>query len=189
MGMKTEIEKAAGVLAGGGTILYPTDTIWGVGCDATMAESVVKVYGIKQREDTKAMLILVDSLKMLEAYVEEVPEMAREILALASDPLTIIYPGAQSLANNLVHRDGSAGIRITGDPFCRDLIHALGKPIVSTSANRAGKPPPRHFGQIDPAIRDAVDHTVDWRRDEREKRKPSGILKVGLKGEIEVIRG
>ena len=186
--MKTQIEKAAGILSEGGTILYPTDTIWGIGCDATCPAAVEKIYGIKKREDTKTMLVLVDSPGMLDNYVDEVPEMAREIFKLSDQPLTIIYPGARTLAENLVHTDGSIGIRITQDPFCIGLLRAFGKPIVSTSANVTGKTAPAFFSQIDKSIVGSVDYVVEWRRDDREKRKPSGILKVALNGEIEVIR-
>ena len=188
MALKTEIEKAARILSGGGIILYPSDTIWGIGCDATLPQAVGKVYEIKERDDTKAMLVLVNSLGMLEDYVEEVPEMAYEIIELSDQPLTIIYPGARGLAANLVHADGSIGIRITRDPFCTGLIRAFGKPIVSTSANVAGQASPAFFDEIKDSILASVNYTVDWRRGDREKRKPSGILKVGLKGEIEVIR-
>lgn len=188
MAIKTEMEKANGILSGGGTILYPTDTIWGIGCDATDRKAVEKIYGIKNRKDTKAMLVLVDSAGMLEDYVEEVPEMALEIIDISNRPLTIIYPGARGLADNLVHSDGSIGIRITTDPFCTELLRAFGKPIVSTSANVTGKTAPAFFNQIEKSIIGSVDYVVEWRRDDNEIRKPSGILKVALNGEIEVIR-
>jgi L-threonylcarbamoyladenylate synthase len=125
---------------------------------------------------------------MLEHYIEEVPDMAREILSVSDEPLTIVYPGANGLAANLVHEDGSVGIRITPDPFCAGLLHSFRKPIVSTSANSAGQKPPQNFSQIEKVILDAVDYTVNWRREDGKKRKPSGILKVGLDGEIAVIR-
>ena len=188
MGLKTEIENSVRILLQGGNILYPTDTIWGIGCDATLCEPVENIYAIKQRIDNKAMLILVDSLSMLEKFVEKIPAMALEILSLSEQALTIIYPGARGLAENLIHTDGSVGIRITTDPFCRGLLQAFHKPIVSTSANVAGKPAPAYYKQIDISIVSSVDYVVDWRRENREKRKPSGILKVGLNGEIEVIR-
>ncbi len=188
MGMQEEIEKSLGILSAGGSILYPTDTIWGIGCDATRPAAVSRLYEIKERQDSRVMLILVDSKSMLEKYVEEVPDMALEILALSPQALTIIYPGARGLAANLIQKDGSVGIRITGDPFCSGLIRAFRKPIVSSSANRSGHPAPAFYNQIDASIISSVDYAVDWRRDDRHKRKPSGILKVGLKGEIEVIR-
>ena len=188
MGMKTEIENTASFLLQGGIILYPTDTIWGIGCDATIAEPVERIYSIKEREDKKAMLILVDSLDMLKEFVDIIPDMALEILSQSEQALTIIYPGARGLSSNLMNPDGSVGIRITTDPFCNGLLQAFRKPIVSTSANVAGKPAPAYYGQISESIIASVDYTVDWRREDRTKRKPSGILKVGLKGEIEVIR-
>ena len=188
MAMKNEIARASAILSEGGTILYPTDTIWGIGCDATLPSAVEKAYRIKKRKEPKAMLVLVDSISMLEQYIEEVPGMAMEILSVTNEPLTIIYPGASGLAANLVHEDGSAGIRITSDPFCAGLLKSFRKPIVSTSANISGHKPPGNFTQVEQVILDAVDYTVDWRREDRVKRKPSGILKVGLDGEIAVIR-
>ena len=148
MSMNNEIDKAAGILSPGGTILYPTDTIWGIGCNALLPDAVEKIYRIKQRNDKKAMLVLVDSADMLDDYVEEIPEMALEIISLTNEALTIIYPGAVGLAENLIHADGSVGIRITTDPFCKGLIKALGKPVVSTSANVTGRPSPAYFNKI-----------------------------------------
>jgi len=186
--MKTEIKNTARFLLQGGVILYPTDTIWGIGCDATLDEPVERIFAIKQREDKKAMLILVDSVGMLEKYVDTIPDLALEIIALSEQPLTIIYPGARGLAPNLIDKDGSVGIRITQDPFCKGLLQSFCKPIVSTSANIAGNPGPAFFNQISESIIASVDYAVDWHREDKTKRKPSGILKVGLKGEIEVIR-
>ena len=188
MSMNSEIDTASNILSLGGTILYPTDTVWGIGCDAQMPDAVEKIYRIKQRNDKKAMLVLVDSTDMLEDYVEVVPEMALEIISLTNQALTIIYPDAVGLAENLIHADGSVGIRITADPFCKGLIRILGKPVVSTSANVTGNPAPAYFNQIEESILSKVDHVVDWRRDDLKKRKASGILKLGLNGEIEVIR-
>jgi L-threonylcarbamoyladenylate synthase len=186
--MKKEIQICTGILREGGCILYPTDTIWGIGCDATNPEAVARVYGIKQRKDTKAMLVLADSIGMVRQYVEEIPAAALEILEVNEAPLTIVYPCARDLAGNLISGDGSIGIRITADPFSRELIRAFGKPVVSSSANIAGDPAPGMFSEIQPAIRGAVDHVVNWRQEERKKGKPSGILKVSLNGEIEIIR-
>jgi L-threonylcarbamoyladenylate synthase len=186
--METEIQSTVRFLLQGGIILYPTDTIWGIGCDATLDEPVEKIFAIKQRQDKKAMLILVDSVAMLEKYVDAVPELAFEILAITEQPLTIIYPGARGLAPNLIHPDGSVGIRITKDPFCKGILQAFQRPIVSTSANIAGNPGPAFYNQISESIIASVDYAADWRREDKTKRKPSGILKVGLKGEIEVIR-
>ena len=186
--MHQDIQKSINVLAAGGTILYPTDTIWGLGCDATQPEAVQKIYQIKQRENSKAMLVLVDSLDMLSNYVQEIPAIAIEILEINEDPLTIIYPDARNLAENLLSAEGNIGIRITADPFCTELIHQFRKPLVSTSANPAGKPAPAIFKDIIADILSEVDYTVIWRQNDRIKRKPSGILKVKLNGEIDVIR-
>ena len=186
--MKKEIQKAIEVLKEGGTILYPTDTIWGIGCDACNPEAVSRIYNIKKREDSKAMLVLVDSIDRIWDYVEEIPKVALEILEVNDQPLTIIYPGARGLAENLVAADGSIGIRITAEPFSMGLIRALRKPLVSSSANIAGSPPPANFRDISEEIRNNVNYIVNWKQDSREKRKPSGILKVSLNGAIEIIR-
>jgi L-threonylcarbamoyladenylate synthase len=186
--MHQDIQKCIEVLATGGTILYPTDTIWGIGCDATHFEATKKVYQMKQREDAKAMLVLVNSADMLSRYVEEIPAMADEIIEINDDPLTIIYPAGRNLAPNLLSPDGAIGIRITSDPFCSELIQRYRKPLVSTSANIAGQPAPAIFREISAEIKSIVDYTVTWRQDDHTKRKPSGILKVKLNGEIEVIR-
>ncbi len=186
--MQQDIEKCIEVLAGGGTILYPTDTIWGIGCDATQSHATKKVYQLKQREDAKAMLVLVNSADMLSRYVEEIPAMAGEIIEVNENPLTIIYPAGRNLAGNLLSPDGTIGIRITSDPFCAELIRRFRKPIVSTSANIAGRPAPAIFNEISADIGSKVDYTVGWRQKDHTKRKPSGILKVKLNGEIEVIR-
>jgi L-threonylcarbamoyladenylate synthase len=186
--MQQDIKKCIEVLAAGGIILYPTDTIWGIGCDATHLQAIQKIYRLKQREDAKAMLVLVDSVDMLSRYVEEIPEMANEIIAINDDPLTIIYPAGRNLAGNLLSPEGSIGIRITSDPFCRELIRRYRKPLVSTSANLAGQSSPAIFSEISSEIKSMVDYTVVWRQNDHSKRKPSGILKVKLNGEIEVIR-
>ncbi len=186
--MKREIMKCTDVLRTGGTILYPTDTIWGIGCDATSPGAVARIYSIKKRVDSKAMLILADSIEMVSQYVEEIPEMALEILKVSDRPLTLIYPSARGLAPNLLPADGSIGIRITNEPFSRGLIDAFGRPIVSSSANLAGSPSPQRFADIPAEIKSAVDYVADWGKDAVKKRKPSGVLKVHLNGQIEVIR-
>ena len=186
--MYQDIEKCVEVLEAGGTILYPTDTIWGIGCDATQSSATQKVFHMKQREDAKAMLVLVNSPDMLSRYVEEIPDMASIIIEINEDPLTIIYPAGRNLADNLMSQDGSIGIRITSDPFCAELIERFRKPIVSTSANLAGHPAPVIFSEISEEVKSNVDYTVGWRQKDHTKRKPSGILKVKLNGEIEVIR-
>jgi len=161
--MREEIQRCTETLKKGGTILYPTDTIWGIGCDATDEEAVEKVYKIKQREDSKAMLVLVDSIRMLENYVEEVPEIAYEILEAGENALTIIYPGAFGLAGNLCAEDGSVGIRITREAFSAGLIKAFGKPLVSSSANLAGQPSPAGFNEISDLVLSSTDYVANWK--------------------------
>jgi len=186
--MNEEVRKAAGFLKKGLVILYPTDTIWGIGCDATSAEAVSRIYRIKQRPDHKQMLVLVDGLPMLSSCVEEIPDAAREAILTPARPTTIIYPGAINLADNLVAEDGSVGIRITLDPFCRLLIRALGRPVVSTSANISGREAPASFAEIDPEITAEVDYVVDWRQEETGRGRPSTILKLDRDGNLFTIR-
>ena len=186
--MEDEIQKALLVLQAGGTILYPTDTIWGIGCDATRPEAVKKVYRIKQREDSKSMLVLLDTPNRLTSYVSEIPDVAWELMDVADKPLTIIYSGAKNLAENLVAADNSIGIRIAADSFCQKLIGRLRKPLVSTSANISGNPTPKFFDEIDEKIKNAVDYIVDWQQEDRTPASPSGIIKLGPGGEVEIIR-
>jgi L-threonylcarbamoyladenylate synthase len=186
--MKEEIEKALAVLQKGGVIIYPTDTIWGIGCDATNAAAVQRIYEIKQREDEKSMLILVDTPNRLSSYVDEVPEMAWELVELATSPLTIIYPNAKNLAANLLAEDKSVGIRVVNDDFCKILISRFKKPVVSTSANISGEPAPSVFSEISVEILAKADYVVKWRHEEKKPAKPSGIIKLGLHGEVKVIR-
>lgn len=186
--MQEEIKKALEVLHNGGIILYPTDTIWGIGCDATNPEAVKKVYEIKKREDSKSMLVLLDNPNKLNSYVAEVPEIAWDLIECTDKPMTIIYPGAKNLANNLVAEDGTIGIRITEEDFSNNLIFRFRKPIVSTSANISGEPSPKHFNDISEEVKNAVDFIVDYRQDETENPAPSSILKLGTGGEIEILR-
>ena len=186
--MTEDIHVALQVLKKGGTILYPTDTIWGIGCDATNPDAVSKVYTIKQRSDTRSMLVLLEDAGSLDRYLQEVPEIAWDLIALSDEPLTIIFSGAKNLAQNLVPPDGTIGIRVTRDEFCRKLIRQFRKPIVSTSANISGNPWPENFNAIDPAILQRVDYTVKWRQEDSAKGRPSAIIRLGTKGEIEIIR-
>ena len=186
--MKQAIYKALEILKKGGIILYPTDTIWGIGCDATNAEAVKRVYEIKQRKDSKSMLVLLDNPSYLSFYINEIPDIAYELIDVTDKPLTIIYPGAKNLALNLLASDGSIGIRIPNDDFCKQLISRFKKPIVSTSANISGQPSPVIFSEISQEIIDAVDYVVEWRQDDYAKSQPSSIIKLGKKGEIEIIR-
>lgn len=183
-----EIRKACEVMQKGGVILYPTDTVWGIGCDATNAEAVRRVYDIKRREDSKSMLVLVDSEAKVEFYVKEVPAVAWDLIELSDKPLTIIYDGARNLAPNLIAADGSVGIRVTREEFSRTLCARFRKAIVSTSANISGEPSAATFADITPEILNAVDYVVGCRQDEQGGAKPSSIIKLGAHGEIKVIR-
>ena len=184
----TEVKKAGAILKSGGIILYPTDTIWGIGCDASRQESVQNIYQIKQRADSKSMLVLVNGITMLEEYIDSLPLQAIEIIEKAEKPTTIIYPGARNLANNLLAPDGSIGIRITSDPFCRRLIDFIGFPIVSTSANISGESSPLSFQKIKSPIHQQVDHVVNWRQDETVASSPSAIIKLEEDGTITTLR-
>ncbi|MBN2213918.1 MAG: threonylcarbamoyl-AMP synthase [Bacteroidales bacterium] len=186
--MNEDIINSLRVLEQGGVILYPTDTIWGIGCDATNEKAVQRIYQIKKREDLKSMLVLIDNPDRLYQYVSQIPEIAWDILEAAVSPITIIYPGVKNLAANLIAGDRSAGIRITSDRFCQKLIHRFKKPVVSTSANISGKDAPQVFNEIDPVIKKSVDYIVNWRQDDLSCHKPSGIIKLGVNGEVEVIR-
>ena len=186
--MIEELKKAQEVLYKGGLILYPTDTIWGIGCDATNEEAVKRVYELKKRVDSKAMLILVDNPAKLQFYVREVPEVAWDLVDLAEKPLTIIYPGARNLASNLLAEDGSIGIRLTKEAFSRSLCERFRKAIVSTSANVSGEPSPRFFSEISSVILKGVDYVVNFRQNEKSPVAPSSIIKLGISGQIQIIR-
>lgn len=183
-----DLVKAVEVLRAGGIILYPTDTIWGIGCDATNAMAVKRIYEIKQREDTKSMLVLMENPNLLNSYIAEVPEIAWELIEVADSPLTIIYPGAKNLATNLLANDGSVGIRITNETFTQQLIQRFRKPVVSTSANISGQRSPQNFAEISDEIKKAVDFIVEYRQDDISKSNPSSIIKLGVAGQIEIIR-
>jgi L-threonylcarbamoyladenylate synthase len=186
--LQEEIRKAVEVLRQGGTILYPTDTVWGIGCDATNEEAVRKVYEIKRRTDSKALLVLVDSASKIPSYVDEVPDMAWQLIEITEKPLTIIYPEAKNLATNLIAADHSIGIRVTRELFSKTLCEQFRKPIVSTSANISGKPAPSNFSQIDEEIKSAVDYVVNWRQDEKSEPQPSSIIKLDKGNVIQIIR-
>ncbi|MGM9824885.1 MAG: L-threonylcarbamoyladenylate synthase [Paludibacteraceae bacterium] len=193
---KSDLEEAVRVLRMGGVIVYPTDTVWGIGCDATNEEAVRKVYALKRREDSKSMLVLLDAPGKLQGYVEEVPEMAWELLECTMEdktlnsqrPLTIIYPGAKNLAKNLIAEDGSVGIRITQEPFSKALCERLRRPVVSTSANISGEPAAKTFRQISEEVLQQADYVCLFRRDDEEEKQPSSIIKLGLHNEIQIIR-
>lgn len=186
--MKDEIKRACEVLQKGGVILYPTDTVWGIGCDATNEEVVKRVYEIKQRADSKAMLVLVDNPVKVDFYVQNVPHVAWDLIDLTTKPLTIIYDGARNLAPNLLASDGTVGIRVTEEEFSKQLCFRFRKAIVSTSANISGQPSPAVFSEISEEIKQAVDYIVDFRREEKGHPKPSSIIKLGKGGEIKIIR-
>lgn len=186
--MNEDIKKAIEVLKEGGIILYPTDTIWGIGCDATNEEAVEKLYAIKQRDKSKSMLILLDNPVKLQTYIQEVPDVAWDLIDLTDKPLTIILDGAKNLATNLISNDGSIGIRITAEDFSRELCMRFRKPIVSTSANITGQPTPQSFNQIDSQILELVDYVVEYRQNEMSKQTPSSIIKLETNGNINIIR-
>lgn len=186
--MQEDINKAIEVLRKGGIILYPTDTIWGIGCDATNPEAVEKVYRIKRRAESKAMLVLMSGVAELERYVENVPEIAYDLIDVAVRPLTIIYDKAVGLAPNLVAEDGSIGIRITQEAFSSQLCRRFRKPIVSTSTNISGTSGPLGFRDISPEIIDAVDYVVGYRQDETVEAQPSSVIKLSESGVIKIIR-
>lgn len=186
--METAIKKSLEVLRNGGIILYPTDTVWGIGCDATREDAVEKIYRLKQRSEKKSMLVLLDTAGRLPQYVQEVPDIAFNLIEQSVSPLTIIYPGAKNLAANLVAEDQSIGIRITSDEFCNQLIARFGKPIVSTSANISSQPAPAIYDEISEEILLGVDYAAEWRQDDITRSKPSGIIKLGVNGEVIVIR-
>ncbi len=186
--MNEEIKQACEVLGAGGVILYPTDTIWGIGCDATNEEAVRRVYEIKRRTDSKALLVLMDSSAKLNNYVEDVPDIAWDLIEVADKPLTIIYSNGRNLAPNLLADDGSVGIRITNEEFSRRLCERFRKPLVSTSANVSGDPSPANFGEISAEIRNAVDYIVHYRQDDLSKATPSGIIRLDAGGVFKVIR-
>lgn len=188
MAMNDDLKKACEVMAAGGLILYPTDTIWGIGCDATNEEAVRRVYELKRRSDHKAMLVLMDSEAKLNGYVSDVPDIAWDLIEVANTPLTIIYSNAKNLAPSLVGEDGSVGIRITREIFSRQLCERFRKPVVSTSANISGEPSPASFSDISEEVKAGVDYIVEYRQDDQTKSKPSSIIKLGKGGLVQVIR-
>ena len=175
-------------MAAGGLILYPTDTIWGIGCDATNEEAVRKVYALKRRSDHKAMLLLMDSSAKLNYYVQEVPDVAWDLIELADSPLTVIYSGARNVAPNLLAEDGSVGILITQEEFSHKLCERFRKPLVSTSANVSGAPYPANFSEISETIKSGVDYIVRYRQEDLSKAAPSHIIKLGAGGLVKIIR-
>lgn len=183
-----DIKKSLEVLKNGGILLYPTDTVWGLGCDATNEKAVERIYALKKRSDSKSMLVLIENPNLLLSYVDEVPDIAWDLLELSVKPTTIIYDRAKNLASNLVATDGSIGIRITNEAFSSELIRRFRRPIVSTSANISGCPTPRNFAEITPEIVAAVDYAVNFRQDDLSAPNPSSIIKLGAGGLVKIIR-
>jgi L-threonylcarbamoyladenylate synthase len=176
------------VLRKGGVILYPTDTVWGIGCDATNAEAVKRVYEIKKRADSKALICLVDSESRLCRYVRNVADVTWDMIELSTKPLTVIFDNATGLAENLLAEDGSVGIRVTREEFSKELCFRFQKPIVSTSANISGEPTAMTFDEIDDEIKNAVDYVVRYNQRCKEKHMPSSIIKISASGEFTIIR-
>lgn len=188
MKIEDDIKKAVEVMRQGGVILYPTDTVWGIGCDATNADAVKRIYDIKRRDDSKAMICLVDSDNRLQRYVRNVPDVAWDVMELSLKPMTVVLDGAQGLAPNLIAEDGSIAVRITKEEFSKQLCYRMQKPIVSTSANISGEPTAQNFCDISEEIRSAVDYICFTRRNEHLPHVPSSIIRLRQNGEVEVIR-
>lgn len=186
--MKEDITHCCKVLKQGGTILYPTDTVWGIGCDATNADAVSRVFQVKNREGNIPLLVLVNSVAMIERYVVDMPQVAYDLIDCATSPLTIIFEKARNLPENLVAADGSIGIRVTNEAFTDQLIHEFRRPIVSTSANIHGEPTAQFFQDVDSKIVNSVDYVVNYRQEDLKKAKPSQIIKLMNNGQITIIR-
>jgi L-threonylcarbamoyladenylate synthase len=183
-----DINSSIKVLREGGVILYPTDTIWGLGCDATNPAAVEKIFEIKSRSGNSSLIILVDSDAMLERYVRDIPEIVFEITSVSDSPLTIIYPEGKNLAPGVCNKDGSIGIRICNEPFCNELITRFRKPIISTSANISGMPSPSNFSEIDSEILKSAGYVVTYRQEDNKKYKPSSVIKIDKNGTFKIIR-
>ena len=176
------------MLVSGGLILYPTDTIWGIGCDATNVEAVHRVYELKRRVDSKALITLLDNPIKLDYYIDEVPSLAWDLIELSEKPLTIIYDGARNVAPNLMAEDGSLAIRVTKEKFSQEVCKRFRKALVSTSANISGEPAPANFDDISEEIKQGVDYIVKYRQEDTSKSKASSIIKLGKTGEVKIIR-
>jgi L-threonylcarbamoyladenylate synthase len=186
--LKGDISNCLKVLQEGGVILYPTDTVWGLGCDATNAKAVEKLYQLKKRSDAKSMLVLVDCAGRIQNYIAEMPDIAWDLIEVSNKPLTIIYPNAKNLAHNLLAEDKSVGIRVTNESFSHQLCARFRKPIVSTSANISGQPTPLFFEEVSDEIKTACDYVVQFRQTDKEKKEPSNIIKLNADGSIQIIR-
>ncbi len=186
--MKNEVEKALEVVKAGGLILYPTDTIWGIGCDATNEEAVQKVMALKGRSASKSLIVLVDNDTKLASYVREIPDVAYDLIEYAENPLTIVYSNAKNLAPGVINEDGSVGIRVVKHNFCQQLIQRFRLPIVSTSANISGEPAPKNFSEVSQEIIDGVDYVVNLEQEVSEEKTPSTIMKLSPDGLFTFIR-
>ncbi len=186
--LRDEVAKAFKIVQKGGIILHHYDTIWGIGCDATNTEAVQKIYKLKQRDEAKSMIILLDTDNKLESYIKEVPAIAYDLIEYTENPLTLVMPGAKNVSPALINEDGSIGIRVAKHDFCFQLIQRLRKPLVSTSANISGKPSPQNFGQVDQEIIDGVDYVVDLEQYSHDLKKPSTIMRLQPDGRFEFIR-
>lgn len=186
--LKDEVNKALKIVQDGGIILYPTDTIWGLGCDATNTEAVKKIYALKQREESKSMIILLDTDNKLQSYVQEVPEIAYNLIEYAENPLTLVMPGAKNISAALISADGSVGMRVAKHDFCQQLIQRLRKPLVSTSANISGQPSPANFSEVSDEIIQGVDYVVDLEQHDLSVKKPSTIMRLNPDGGFEFLR-
>lgn len=189
MDFNDDIEKSLVILESGGTILYPTDTVWGLGCDATNTKAVEKIYSIKSRTEAKSLIILIDHIDKLNTYIEKVPDITADLLANLTNPVTIIYSNARKLSPKVVANDGTIAIRIVKDEFCAELIRKFGKPIVSTSANISGFDSPAVFSQIAPEVKAKVDYIVKYKQDYFTRSKPSTIIRLSDDGMYTIIRG
>ena len=187
-GFREDVRQAVAALRAGGVILYPTDTVWGLGCDATNAEAVAKIYAIKHRAESKSMLTLMRNEAMAERYVEEPEEIAFDLIRESVEPVTIIFDGAKGLAANLIAEDGSVGIRIPRERYCAELLRAFGKPIVSTSANVSGQASPALYGEIADEIKRKADYVAEYRRDDMTRHKPSSVIKISKGGVFKILR-
>jgi L-threonylcarbamoyladenylate synthase len=186
--LRDEVANAFKVIKEGGIILYPTDTIWGIGCDATNTDAVKRIFQLKQRDEAKSMIILLDSDAKLPSYVKEVPDIAYDLIQYAENPLTLVMPGARNISPALIAADGSVGIRITSSQFCQQLIQRMRKPLVSTSANISGNPSPQYFSQIEEAVINGVDYVVNLDQHSKEIKNPSTIMRLEPDGRFEFLR-
>lgn len=186
--MNDDIKQALEVLQNGGVILYPTDTVWGLGCDATNAEAVAKVYAIKRRAESKSMIVLFDCVQRIAGYLDKVPDVAYDMMELSDKPLTLVLDGAKNMAPNLIADDGTIGVRVTSEQFSQQLCARFKRPIVSTSANISGEPAPAIFAEITDEIVNAADYVVGYRRDDTSRSKPSSIVRLSSNGNVKIIR-